>query len=193
MLATITKGEAAARRDLRVDLALERLTGQPDDGGYINADMQRGIDLEPIACAEYEAVSGNIVARTGFLAMHGLMAGCSLDGHLGDFDVLVSFKCPKKATHLKNLRSRTIPSEYVPQMLHEMFVTGAREYHFVSFDDRFPESLRTSLVVVKRDEQAIAEYEATLRAFLAEVDTELASIATMLDTAAAFKASLAVA
>ena len=48
MLATVkTKGaEAAARRDLRYRLVVERLTGTPqDDGnGFVNAAMQRGIE-----------------------------------------------------------------------------------------------------------------------------------------------------
>ena len=47
VLAKITKGEAAARRDLRVQLALETVLGTScEDSTYVNSDMQRGIDLE---------------------------------------------------------------------------------------------------------------------------------------------------
>jgi hypothetical protein len=66
MLATIKSGEAAARRDLRTQLVVERLTGQPQEDTFINAAMQWGIDHEADAFAAYEAQSGNMVRRTGF-------------------------------------------------------------------------------------------------------------------------------
>jgi hypothetical protein len=181
MLAKIKSGEAAARRDLRMQLVCERLTGRPQESGYINADMQRGIDLEPAARAEYEALTGEFVETTGFLAHSDLMAGCSLDGHLGDFDVLVSLKCPKTSTHVGYLRAGVMPPAYVPQMLHELWITGAREYHFLSYDDRLPEPLRTFLVRVPRDERAVSEYADQAKQFLQDVDRELEAIRTLAD------------
>jgi hypothetical protein len=62
MLATIKSGEAAARRDLRTQLVVERLTGQPQEDAYVNAAMQWGIDHEAEAFAAYEAESGNLCA-----------------------------------------------------------------------------------------------------------------------------------
>ena len=43
MLATIQKGEAAARRDLRMQLLCERLTNTSQEDGYVNAAMTRGM------------------------------------------------------------------------------------------------------------------------------------------------------
>jgi hypothetical protein len=94
MLATIKSGEAAARRDLRMQLVCERLTGFPQEDGYVNAAMQRGIDLESTALAAYEAITGTLALTTGFLSHTSLLAGCSLDGHVGDYDTVVSLKCP---------------------------------------------------------------------------------------------------
>ena len=82
MLATIKSGEAAARRDLKTRLVTERLTNQPQEDGYINSVMLRGIELEPEARAAYEAATGHVVRQTGFLAHTELMAGCSLDGDI---------------------------------------------------------------------------------------------------------------
>ena len=180
MLATIGKGEAAARRDLRTRLALERITGQPQDDGYVNEAMQRGIDLEPHARMAYEARTGEMVIESGFLSMADHLAGCSLDGHLGTFDTLVSIKCPKAATHLKYLRDGGFPADYVPQMLHECWVTGARRYSFVSYDDRFPEPLRLFLYdrVVMEDE--VDAYAVKALAFLDEVAREVADIAALM-------------
>src|SRR4051812_17167414 len=78
-------GEPAARRDLRTRLALERLCQRSLEDDYLNADMKRGIELEPEALAAYEAATGNLVQVTGFLSHTELLAGCSLDGHIGNF------------------------------------------------------------------------------------------------------------
>jgi hypothetical protein len=176
MLATIRSGEASARRDLRLKLVCERLTGQPQEDGYINAVMQRGIDLEPQAFAAYEALTGQMVARTGFLALTDLAAGCSLDGHVGAFDGIVEIKCPKSATHLRYLRGGIVPSDYLPQITHNLWVTGAAWCDFVSFDDRFPAHLQVFRVRVERDDKAIDTYEQKARAFLAEVEQETEAV-----------------
>jgi hypothetical protein len=54
MLATIKSGEAAARRDLRMRLVCERLTNRSAEEPYTNADMERGLTMEPQARIAYE-------------------------------------------------------------------------------------------------------------------------------------------
>jgi hypothetical protein len=183
ILARIKTGEAAARRDMRYQLVCERLSGRPEENGYVSPEMRRGTELEPLALAAYEALTGELVQTTGFLSLPDLMAGCSPDGYLGDFETLVSLKCPKTATHIGYLRAGTMPSDYVPQMLHELWITGAREYHFLSFDDRLPERLQTCLIRVPRDEQAVQDYADQAKQFLAEVDREVEALNTLADTA----------
>ena len=185
MLATIKSGEAAARRDLRAQLVVERLTGQSQEDGYINAVMQRGIDLEPDAFAAYEAHSGHLVRRTGFLSHPTLMVGCSLDGDVDDFAGIVEVKCPKSATHLEYLKSgRVVPSRHVPQITHNLWITGAQWCDFVSYDDRFPPELQLWVVRVPRDEAAIKSYELAVSLFLSEVDREVATVRGLMPTAA---------
>lgn len=179
MLATIKSGEAAARRDYRLQLVCERLTGQPQEDPFINAAMQRGIDCEPLAFAAYEAKTGQMVQRTGFLAHVEHMAGCSLDGHIGDFDGLIELKCPKSATHLKYLRAGEMPAEHRPQILHNLWITGAAWCDFVSFDDRFPEHLSLFVVRVPRIESEILAYEKCALKFLDEVTAEVELTAGM--------------
>jgi hypothetical protein len=173
MLATIKSGEAAARRDLRMRLVCERLTGQPEEPGYVSAEMQRGIDCESLAFAAYELHVGQVAMPVGFVRSREHQAGCSPDGVIGDFDGLLSIKCPKTATHVRYLRGdKKIPSDYVPQMLHELWVTGAEFYDFLSWDDRLPEHLQVFYVRVQRDEAQIAEYAKKAIAFLDEVQLE---------------------
>ena len=179
ILATIKSGEAAARRDYRMQLVCERLTGQPQEDGFINAAMQRGIDLEPKAFAAYEALTGSVAVRTGFLRHTTHLAGCSLDGHVDGFTGIVEIKCPKSATHLKYWRGKgEAPSDYLPQITHNLWITGAQWCDFLSFDDRFPEELQTFLVRVRRSDVDIDGYEQKALAFLAEVETEVNAIRT---------------
>ena len=186
-LATIKSGEAAARRDYRMQLVCERLTNQLQEDGYVNAAMQRGIDLEPVAFAAYEAETGAVVRRSGFLSHNTHMAGCSLDGDVGEFAGILEVKCPKSATHLGYLRDGKVPSKYVPQITHNLWVSGAQWCDFVSFDDRFPEALQLFRVRVERDAKAISEYEAKALAFLAEVEREVEAVRTMADPGAVMR------
>ena len=178
MLATIKSGEAAARRDYRTQLVCERLTNMPQDDGFINPTMQRGIDLEPAAFAAYEARTGIIAQKTGFLSHTALMVGCSLDGHIGNFEGILEIKCPKSATHLRYLREGMVPSDYLPQMTHNLWMTGAQWADFLSYDDRFPPSLQTFLVRVYAKDLDLGAYEAKAMAFLSEVDADVAALKT---------------
>lgn len=188
MMATIKSGEAAARRDLRTQIVLERITRVSQENGYINAEMQRGIDKEPEALAAYEALTGHLVQPYGFLAHDTVMAGCSPDGIVGS--VVggfggVELKCPKSATHLGYLRAKTLPREYLYQITHSLWVTGAQWWDFLSFDDRFPPTLQVFHVHVTRNETDIAAYELMARSFLNEVDREADELAKLAGLVAA--------
>lgn len=181
MLATIKSGEAAVRRDYRLQLVTERLTGQPDEGGYVNADMQRGIDLEPAAFAAYEALTGQMVQRSGFLLSTDHQAGCSLDGHVGEFEGIVELKVPRSATHLRYLRAVGLLPEHAAQVWHNLWITGAAWCDFFSFDPRFPEPLQTFRVRVYQESVRLSDYEKKALAFLAEVDAETVAVRAMAD------------
>jgi len=159
-------GEGAKRRDLRFRLAAERVTGRPQEEA-----MERGVELESMARAMYEALTGRMVAECGYLQHPTLMAGCSLDGMLDDYTGILELKCPKSATHVSYLRARSLPFDYVGQVAHNLWISGAQWCDFMSFDDRLPDRLQRVLIRVTRDEVDVAGYEAKARAFLAEVDT----------------------
>jgi hypothetical protein len=168
--------ESADRRDYRLQLVCERLTGLPQDdgGGYVSPAMQRGIELEPAAFAAYEALTGAIAQKSGFLSHNTLQVGCSLDGHIDGFKGLLEIKCPKTATHLTYWKGKgEAPADHLPQIIHNLWVTGAEWCDFLSFDDRLPEDYRTFLVRVKREDVDIASYEKAAMQFLAEVDADV--------------------
>lgn len=184
MMARIKTGEAAARRDLRVRLVCEVLTGEGQEDAYVSKEMQRGIDKEKDAFAAYEARTGNLVQRVGFVAHDTLMAGCSPDGYVGNYSGLIELKVPKSATHLRYLRAGGMPSDYLYQVTHNLWITGAKWCDFVSFDDRFPPALRLFIVRVERNDADIAAYELMARTFLTEVASEVESVRGLAGAAA---------
>jgi hypothetical protein len=187
MLATVKSGEAAARRDLRTQLVLERLTGEPQDDVYVNADMQRGVDMEPAAFAAYEALTGHMPDRCGFVAHNEHLVGCSPDGVLDGFAGIVELKVPRSATHLSYLRAGKVPPEHLAQVTHSLWVTGADYCDFLSYDPRFPVGMQTFYVRVERDAQVLDAYEQQALAFLAEVEKEYQAIRSMTQTAAVLR------
>ena len=189
MLATVKSGEAAARRDYRLQLVTERLTGEPAEDGFQSKDMERGVLLEADAFAAFESVTGELARRVGFLAHTEHMMGTSPDGIIGDYDGVLELKVPRSANHLRYLRAGVLPAEHVPQILHHLYITGARYASFVSFDPRFPPEMQVFHVRVERDETAIKAYEQKALAFLAEVDQEVAALRTVTNLSAVLTAA----
>lgn len=170
VMAKIKSGEAAARRDYKAQIVAEILTGQPQENGFINAEMQFGIDTEPLARAAYEAAEGVLVDQVG-LVIHPTIdrAAASPDGFVGD-DGLTEIKCPKIATHLTYLLDGVVPSKYQPQMLWQMACCERQWCDFVSFRPDLPERLQLFKVRFPRDDKRILEMTAEVGVFLNEVD-----------------------
>ena len=172
VVAKIKTGEAAARRDYRIQLVTERLTGRKEEG-FTSADMQWGTDTEPLARSSYEAETGNLVAEVGMIDHPTIgMTGASPDGLVGA-EGMLEIKCPKTATHLQTLMEGSVPTQYIPQMQWQMAATGRQWVDFVSYDPRLPEQYQLFTVRVQRDEALIAEYEKEVVAFLKEVDATI--------------------
>lgn len=169
IVATIKSGEAAARRDYRVQLVAERLTGMPAEYTYVSKEMEWGTEQEPYARMVYESMAGEIIEEVGFAYLPNIMAGCSVDGFTSDGGI-IEIKCPKSATHVGYISGSRTPSEYIPQIKHNLYVTGADFCRFISFDPRMPENLQLFVVTIRRDEIDIADYELKLLKFLTEVD-----------------------
>lgn len=176
MLARVKSGEAASRRTLRLQLVLERLTGRSQERAVLTPAMQEGIDREADARGAYEAETGALVETVGFLAHRTLMVGASLDGHLGDFEHLLSIKCRQPAAHYEFLRTGAIPADALAQMRHEAWLTGAARHEYVSWQPDFPPPLRLRRRVLRREELDIEAYAAEALAFLREVDREEAAV-----------------
>jgi len=173
IFATVKSGEAAARVDYRMKLVLERLTGACEDI-FINEAMAWGTATEPQARMVFEAETGLIVNEAGFCYLPDMAAGCSVDGFIEAEDGQIGVfetKSPKSKTHLEYLTAGGIPKIYRPQVIHNMWITGANFAIFQSFDPRFPPKLQRMQVRIERDETEIANHAAAVKGFLDEVDS----------------------
>ena len=173
-------GEAITRADLRIQLATEVITGRPEnDDDYLSRDMKRGILLEPDALIAYEAFTGETARKTGFLSMSTHMVGCSLDADVDEFRGIVEAKCPKSRIHLGYIKAKRVPPEYVKQITHNLWVTGAKWVDFVSYNNMVPEHLQVFVVRAYPNEFEIAAYEKELLKFLAEVNLTVKELTDM--------------
>ena len=132
--------------------------------------MAQGIEREAGAVAAYEATTGRLVRSCGFLRHDALMAGASLDGYLGDYEILVSIKCRQPKAHAEHVLTGKVPGDALAQMRHELWLTGALDHHYVSYNPDFPESQQLRIRVFTRAELDADGYERDLVAFLADVD-----------------------
>jgi hypothetical protein len=179
MMRKVKTGESAARRNLRVRLSLERITNRSLESDFLGVDMQNGIDRESTALGIYEAQSGEILERVGFLSCEGHLAGCSLDAFVAGRQGIVEAKCPKAATHLEYLRTKTVPTDYYWQAIHNLWVSRARWCDFISYSPDFPEELQYLCVRVTPTMQELVAYENEATKFLAEVAVETNEINAM--------------
>jgi len=180
VLSKIKSGESASRKNYKMELVVQRLTGQPQES-FTNAAMEWGTATEPQARMAYEAHTGLFVDEVGFIdhpTIEGF--GCSPDGVVGEtlhskhnsitpMTGLIEIKCPNTATHIETVLENKAPSKYIPQMQCQMAVTGAKWCDFVSFDPRVPEDLQLLVVRVERDQEYIDSMEVEVKQFLSEV------------------------
>ena len=146
VLAKIKSGESASRRNYKIQLVSERLTGERQES-YINQAMQDGIDREQFARDRYVQEHGG-VEEVGFVKHPTLEAGASPDGMVGD-DGILEIKCPMGSTHTESLMSQDVPTKYIPQIQFQLLVTGRKWCDFVSYHPMFPKHLQ---IFVKRIE-----------------------------------------
>lgn len=170
-------GELAKRADLRRRLVAERITGlSNDDDQFISNWMERGQTLEPLAFAAYEAATGQVAQRVGFVTHNTLKTGCSPDGYVGEWEGVLELKVPKSTTHLSYLQAGVLPEPYKAQCLHGIWLTGAKWCDFCSFDPRYPEALELFRVRYTPSDAEIASYELLVMRFLSEVEAEVEAL-----------------
>lgn len=162
-------GEGAERRNYRVDIVAERLSGRTEDH-YVSPEMAWGSEYEALARAEYEMETGAMVETVGFV-LHPIYdyAGSSPDGLVGN-DGGIEIKAPKTTTHIKWLLEGKVPEEHQPQMLWNMLCTQRDWWDFVSYDPRLPDGLKLFIARMQWDHQRGEDVAAAVIQFNSEVE-----------------------
>lgn len=126
---------------------LKKVSGEEIE---VNADMQRGKDLEPEARAEAERIFGVPFYPETHLSDEHPWAMASLDG-ISPCGKLIEIKCPRQKGH-EMARSRIIPDYYIPQMQWQMHVTKSFNVNFISYFEG-----EVIILMVHRDQAYIDE------------------------------------
>jgi putative phage-type endonuclease len=129
-----TKTTAQYKKAIR-KVVFERLTGESPES-FKNEYMQRGHELEVQAKEAYELYSFNTVQDAGFFELNE-WTGASPDGLVGD-DGQVEIKSPAYNTFIDYILSGKVPTEYVPQIQGQLYVTGRKWCDFIAFHPKLP-------------------------------------------------------
>lgn len=164
--------EASARRNYRIQLALERVIGRTPSRFISNAYTDWGHDTEELAAVEFMLRHPELDVQTcGFIKHSFLAAGASPD-RLIDNDGVLEIKCFNSANHYEALRTGQLPAEYRPQVQGQLWITERRYSKAVMFDPDFPPDAQLVILHVERDERYIDNLMVDVANFLEEVDEQ---------------------
>ena len=181
LMAKTKSGYGTSRDNYMAQLVVERITNTKAES-YSNAAMEWGTTQEPFARAAYEALTGMMVEEVGFVQHPTIAwAGASPDGLVND-DGLVEIKCPNTATMIDTLLTGKVPQNYFIQMQMQMACTGRVWTDYVVFDPRMPTKAQLFVKRVPRDDVFIAEMEAEIINFLAEVDVQVSQLTQLIES-----------
>lgn len=160
--------DSAERRDLKIELLVERMSDEIVYK-YRNAAMDWGVEQEPYAKEAYERITGRLITDVGFIDHPSIeYCGASPDGFVDDG--LIEIKCPTTATHIQYILDGDIPEAYQPQMILQCASTGRSWCDFVSFDPRLPAGKQLFVRRFYPTPAQIETVEQEARAFLVEVE-----------------------
>lgn len=118
------------------DKACEVVFGKDEDSDFTSFDMQRGIELEPLAFKKFKelkALDFIDVQETTFFPF-GKDAGASPDGLVGK-DAVLEIKCPKrnKLLNLIDKGVEAIDQKYIYQMQMQMLCSNSIKCYFFNY------------------------------------------------------------
>ncbi len=145
--------------------AAERIFGMIVDERGGTWAMGQGQAKESMAVGWYSFTRNVDVQRVGLCLTDDLKCGASPDGLIGD-DAGIEIKSPEITNHIRYLLEGRLPPEYAVQVHFSMYVTGRREWTFVSYHPHAPKLV----VLVPRDEEIQAKIAATVGKFVSELD-----------------------
>lgn len=116
--------------------AVETVFGLDKEDDYISLDMQRGIDLEPLAFNKFKELKEFefIDVKECIFFPYGENSGASPDGLVGK-DAILEIKCPRRTKFFKLVANgaNEIDSKYIAQMQMQMLCTNSNKAYFFNY------------------------------------------------------------
>ena len=161
---------AKAATDYAIELVAERACDYAVERA-VTPPMLRGLELEPVARAAYEARTGELVDPAALVPHRGIPEWLSTpDGWIGA-DGLLEIKCPLVTTFVRWSAEGVVPEQHVPQLTGQQCVTGREWTDFVAYCPEMPEGRRLFVRrFVATQEQRDAVTQVTVE-FLEMVDS----------------------
>lgn len=119
------------------------------DSPPMNDAMQRGHDLEDQGRRYFENVIKTTISPKVVFSDKYYFMMASLDGISDDGKIVCEIKCPGHADH-EIAKEGEIPPKYIPQLQHQLAVTGLDKMYYVSYT-----TFDVAIVVVERDQSYI--------------------------------------
>lgn len=134
---------------------LELIVGKKE---FINKDIDRGNELEPIARIDYEFKHNCTVREVGFISYdkYETRIGVSPDGLIND-DGGAEFKARNDEIHLRLLKDGKFDSKTIWQCQQNLLVTGRKWWDAVSFNPHFTQSSFTKRIYPDKEKFAKLE------------------------------------
>lgn len=127
-----------------------------DKEKYTNKDLERGVELEPLARDMYELRTGNKVVEMGFVINEKIskVGGASPDGSIVAQNGLIEIKCFEDKKHFQNIvNGLEIESQYEWQVQMQMLFTETDFVDFIAYNPNFKESLLIKRVIADKEMQ----------------------------------------
>lgn len=127
-----------------------------DKEKYTNKDLERGVELEPLARDMYELHTGNKVDEVGFVINEKIskVGGASPDGMIVAQNGVVEIKCFEDKKHFQMIvNGLEVEPQYQWQMQMQMLFTETEFADFVAYNPNFKQSLLIKRVVADKEMQ----------------------------------------
>ncbi len=157
----LAKGEGKTRKRYMLDLAGERLTGEPCEG-FTNAHMERGKAMEDEARDLYMFMTDTECKCVGFIRNGD--KGASPDSLIGENGML-EIKTKLPALQIECILADKLPSEHVAQVQGALWVAEREWLDFVSYWPKLPLFVKR----IHRDEDYIKNLAAEVAKFNSEM------------------------
>jgi len=130
------KGLGKTGESYAFENAVEMAFGSDEEDNFTSFDMQKGVDLEPVAFEKFKELKELefLRVKTSEFVKIGENAGASPDGEVSDNSVL-EIKCPKpnKFFNLVRVGESAIDKMYNYQMQMQMHATNSNQCYFFNY------------------------------------------------------------